>query len=274
MVRLLKKRKSQAQKKSELSPQNAASVPQKKKIKKIHLPKEEVNTKMKKIQDQISQIQGPENHKKRKRLYYKLAKLKRALENPKNFLVDPNEEKSKSQKDLERRINKKKSKKAAILMTNQSMGKNNKSCLICKKRGHTMNECPEGNTLQKEGVDYNVKICYNCGRTDHNLKDCKKKRKKTLPFAICYVCKESGHIARDCPQNEKGMYAKGGGCYICDSVRHKASECPNNPANNLKTRKKDENKTNNCKEEKNEELAMEKNQEIEEMEPIFEEVDE
>lgn len=273
MVKLSDKSKAQASKNAQPSQKIETPAPKKKKIKKIHLPKEEVNIKMKNIQDQILQMQGPENHKKRKRLYYKLAKLKRALENPKNFLVDPNEEKNKSQKDLERRINKKKSKKAAILMTNQPLGKN-KSCLICKKKGHTMNECPEGNDLQKEGVDYNVKICYNCGRTDHNLKDCKKKRKKTLPFAICYVCKESGHIARDCPQNEKGMYAKGGGCYICDSVRHKASECPNNPANNLKNRKKNENQTNNGKEEKNEEIAMEKNEEIQEMEPSFEEFDE
>ena len=135
-----------------------------------------------------------------------------------------------------------------------------------------MQECPESDFLQQDGIDINTKICYNCGRTDHTVKNCRKKRKNALPFAVCYVCKESGHIARDCSQNEKGMYAKGGGCYICDSVRHKASDCPNNPANKLREKRKNVNKKEEItKEISDEEDDMGKNDNVEELEPEIEE---
>ena len=248
------------------------SDPKTKKIKKVHLPKTEIESKMKQIQDQISELQGGEHHKKRKRLYYKMAKLKKAFENPELYLIDETKEKVKADIDLQRRITKKKSKNSFQVNLNPSNKK--KSCLICKRLGHTLHECPESGFLQQDGIDHNLIICYNCGRIDHTLKDCRKKRKASLPFAVCYVCKESGHIARDCPKNEKGLYARGGGCYICDSVRHKASECPNNPTNMLKrnrgNKKIVEKKENNGELEEEQEESMEGNGNNEELEPDFE----
>ena len=254
-------------------PKNAPTVS--KKIKKVHIAKNELSVKMKQVQDQINELQGAEHHKKRKRLFYKLAKLKKASENPEEFLVDASQEQAKKDQDLQRRITKKKQKNSFQATLGVGPQKRHqKACLICKKVGHTMHECPESEFLQNEGVDLNTTLCYNCGRTDHTLKNCRKKRKASLPFAVCYVCKESGHIARECPKNEKGMYAKGGGCYICDSVRHKASECPNNPANQIRERK-------NNKETKHEKMEkeisedegenMEGNYNGEELEPEIEE---
>lgn len=246
-----------------------------KKIKKVHLPESELLSKMKNIHDQISELQGGENHKKRKRLYYKMAKLKKALDNPKVYFKDSNQEYDKANKDLERRITKKKSKKAFPLNTSSHSKK--KSCLICKKLGHTLHECPESEFLQQDGVDRNLIICYNCGKTDHTLKNCKKKRKQTLPFAVCYVCKNSGHIARDCLDNEKGLYARGGGCYICDSVRHTASKCPKNPVNQLRRKpNKEVDKAQNpemIEKEEKDSVDMDENKNIEELEPNFEDIE-
>lgn len=42
-------------------------------------------------------------------------------------------------------------------------------CFACRKPGHAVNRCPEN----KEHAN----ICYNCGTTEHSLKECKRPRK-------------------------------------------------------------------------------------------------
>lgn len=48
-----------------------------------------------------------QNKTKRKRLYHELAQLKKALEDPENNVVDPDEKLEKEQKDKEKRVQKK-----------------------------------------------------------------------------------------------------------------------------------------------------------------------
>lgn len=91
-----------------------------------------------------------------------------------------------------------------------------KSCLKCRKTGHTMQDCPQDTA----GSVY----CYNCGENDHSGKTC------PLPFsnyafALCFVCNGKGHLAGACPKNERGVYPNGGGCRFCGSVRHLARNC-------------------------------------------------
>ncbi len=263
MVKAITPKPSETPDKKQVLPPNPP------KIKKVHLPKNELSSKMKQVQDQITALAGAEHHKKRKRLFYKLAKLKKACEHPETYLIDATDEKTRANKDLQRRIKKKKSKSSLqVTLTPQNK---KKSCLICKRLGHTMNDCPDSGFLQKDGIDINLKICYNCGRTDHTLKDCRKKRQSTLPFAVCYVCKGNGHIARECSKNEKGMYAKGGGCYICDSVRHKASDCPKNPVNMIRNKRKHGRENLQEEEEEVEVEEMGEKENVEELEPNFEE---
>ena len=169
----------------------------------------------------------------------------------------------KIKKKQEKRIQKK------ILQAEEHKRLLKKQCLNCRKRGHEAKNCPD-TELIKNGIDQNVQICYNCGRDNHNLKDCRKRRSDVLPFAVCFVCKETGHISRDCPKNDKGMYSKGGGCFICESVRHKASECPNNPVNQKRNGKFIQKKEK--KEINNEEVESEVNENAgEELEPEIDE---
>ncbi|RCI05003.1 hypothetical protein CU098_012638 [Rhizopus stolonifer] len=92
-------------------------------------------------------------------------------------------------------------------------------CFACRKPGHSVNRCPKN----KEHAN----ICYNCGTTEHRLKDCRKPRKNNeLPYAKCFICNQEGHLAGQCPKNEKGLYPNGGSCAICKQVDHLAKDCP------------------------------------------------
>ncbi|CEP08154.1 hypothetical protein [Parasitella parasitica] len=85
-------------------------------------------------------------------------------------------------------------------------------CFACRKPGHSVNRCPEN----KEHAN----ICYNCGTTEHSLKDYE------LPYAKCYVCNQEGHLSGQCPKNSRGLYPNGGSCAICQQVDHYAKDCP------------------------------------------------
>jgi Zinc knuckle len=91
-------------------------------------------------------------------------------------------------------------------------------CLNCRKRGHSLKNCPKANG--------NADVCFNCGSEDHTLYSCPNPRCQVLPFAKCFICKEIGHISRDCPENPNGLYPKGGCCHICSLKTHLAKDCP------------------------------------------------
>ena len=60
---------------------------------------------------------------------------------------------------------------------------------MCREYGHYANICPKNEEMK--GNKMNIIICYNCGKNDHTLKDCRKKRKGNLGlkflFSICYL---------------------------------------------------------------------------------------
>ncbi len=51
---------------------------------------------------------------------------------------------------------------------------------MCREFGHYANACPKNNSMK--GNNMQVIICYNCGKNDHTLNDCKRKRKGNLGF--------------------------------------------------------------------------------------------
>jgi len=74
---------------------------------------------------------------KRRYIYQKLAKLKRALKDPRKYLMDPNLKKLKNKRDRSRRIRKKIKKSRETFRH-----KHEKRCINCKKYGHLVKECP------------------------------------------------------------------------------------------------------------------------------------
>lgn len=101
-------------------------------------------------------------------------------------------------------------------------GDRRKQCLLCKKFGHTLNEC-----TQREDDDMHINICYNCGKKDHTLKTCPRPvtDETKMKFAKCFICKKRGHMSKNCPENDKGIYPYGGSCYFCGSKMHKKQDC-------------------------------------------------
>lgn len=201
--------------------------------KKVHLAPEEVETRIKELQQRVEELAGPENANKRKRALQKLIQYKKALGNPEDRIVDPNEQKRKQEEDRERRVQKKIEKSNETKEKPLSQKKKHSYCIICKEKGHYAETCRQtkAKTHLKELEKH---MCFNCGKTDHGLYACPEPRGKNLNFATCFFCKERGHLSRDCPKNEQGIYHKGGSCFECGSVRHLAKECPVRWGNNVK----------------------------------------
>ncbi|XP_071453408.1 uncharacterized protein [Hetaerina americana] len=103
-----------------------------------------------------------------------------------------------------------------------------KVCFCCRRWGHQLTDCPEFMPVDSSDVSPPAGgICYHCGSTEHNIKQCSKPGVNSLKYARCFVCGEDGHLARQCKSNPKGNYPKGGACRICGEVSHLCSECPN-----------------------------------------------
>ena len=124
-------------------------------------------------------------------------------------------------------------------------------CFRCRKSGHTMQQCREEVTDDKnsKNTERGRIICFRCGSTAHSLSMCPIPAKyeslkavvnseqspddnsasrtvEILPFATCFICKSEGHLSRHCPQNTNGVYPKGGGCRFCGSKWHFLKDCP------------------------------------------------
>ena len=194
-----------------------------KKIKLIHLTVEQIKTKIESLTIKLKTLEGPLNKKKRANLFQKLSKLKKQFKTPDLYLAPVEQISIKKEKDKMRRVSKKLAKKQKRLdLLRSTKNKARKlMCLICKKRGHRMKDCPNLGDHQSVG-----NICYNCGDNDHGLTDCPKPIGDNLPFAKCFICKETGHLSKNCPQNTNGIFYKGGGCYFCGSNMHRKAQCP------------------------------------------------
>jgi len=195
--------------------------------KKVHLKPDQIEQRIKELQQKIDQLTGPENANRRKRAYQRLIQLKKASSNPEEFAVDPEEELRKAAEDKQRRIQKKLDKARRQKKANTKTQRHKHDyCIICKTQGHIAEDCRQGKAEPELVEELNKNVCFNCGKNDHGLYQCPQARGNTLAFATCFYCKEKGHISRDCPHNEHGIYHKGGSCFECGSKRHLAKECP------------------------------------------------
>ena len=117
----------------------------------------------------------PLNKSKKKRIYFQLAKLRKALMDP-SLLVDTSDKQEKQDFDKKRRVDKKLQKKKenqqVLAAQNASSGV---QCLACRELGHYAQDCPT--TQEMKGNNMQVRICYNCGKNDHTAKECRKKKK-------------------------------------------------------------------------------------------------
>ena len=197
--------------------------PRKTRSKKVHLTIPQIKERINVLAEKLKTLEGPSNKKKRANTFGKISRLKRAMENPSECLADVETKTMIMAKDKLKRVSKKLAKKQARLLELRSSKNRTRklNCLICKRRGHRMKDCPQLGDHQKVG-----NICYNCGDGGHGLDDCSKPRGDTLPYASCFICKEIGHLSRDCSQNKNGIFPKGGGCHFCGSNRHKKVDCP------------------------------------------------
>ena len=218
-----------------------------KKIKKFNLNETEIKLKIGDLTFKAKQLEGVENKKKRANLYKQLVDLKKAAEDPANFIIDRKKE-EKVIADRRQRVAKKLEKKAARIEEKRlaklaemkkrknaaRLGDRRKQCLLCKKFGHTLNEC-----TQREDDDMHINICYNCGKKDHTLKQCPRPvtDETKMKFAKCFICKKRGHMSKDCPENDKGIYPYGGSCYFCGSKMHKKQDCTEHRKNMAQQKK-------------------------------------
>jgi len=191
----------------------------------------EVLNKVETLKSKLTEYSGTlteETKKKKRNLVNKIKYLKKVL---------------KSGDLLKRRVNllklqKRKAirKEKKIIQIQDKLKKMKLKCLFCKKKGHVVAECksknepseaPEINVYQYTKTSKNDKICFNCGKNDHNIYGCGSPvDMKNLPFADCFVCKTKGHLASHCPESDKGIYIKGGSCFNCGSKEHLAKNCP------------------------------------------------
>jgi len=128
-------------------------VVKKKITKKFGLSLPQLESKISTIEAKLASLNGPENRSKRLRLFTEIKKLKQAQAQPEAFTFDKEAEDRKRAEDKKRRIAKKLERKrlnpgeakklkiAEILKQKAKDRDRRKHCLLCKKYGHTLNEC-------------------------------------------------------------------------------------------------------------------------------------
>mmetsp|Transcript_22109 Transcript_22109/g.28632 ORF Transcript_22109/g.28632 Transcript_22109/m.28632 type:complete len:305 (+) Transcript_22109:86-1000(+) len=134
--------------------------------------------------------------------------------------------------------------KKRVKQMNVSGSKKKVLCFGCRKWGHSLALCPNIGAVtsteqeeehgsagkkRKRKVEQEMHqlVCYNCGSSNHALRNCKSKIVDGgMRFATCFLCKAQGHLSATCPQNEHGIYPKGGQCKSCGSKHHLVSQCP------------------------------------------------
>ena len=75
-----------------------------------------------------------QNKTKRRRIYAQLAQLQKALDNPDERVVDPEEERQKTEQERSKRIDKKLGKKQQAMTELKNWKRHQKRCLKCGSR--------------------------------------------------------------------------------------------------------------------------------------------
>lgn len=176
----------------------------------VHLTEETIRERMTELETRLTELRsaGSEAKNKRLRVMRQLVQLRKALEDP-SLRKDPEEILEKSDKDRQRRIEKK-------INAPKPSKPTELRCLGCKRKGHVLRDCRKNKTED---------ICYKCGANTHISRDCLIE-KEEYKFAVCFNCKKTGHLASECESKAKqGIYIRGGACFKCGSVWHLAKNC-------------------------------------------------
>lgn len=119
-------------------------------------------------------------------------------------------------------------------------------CSICKKQGHTAQNCRSGNCqlCRKQGhIAQDCKgFCSFCQKPGHNASNChhnpnrqtKQQRgggSQTNSNDQCTNCNQFGHVYSNCAHNHfMKSSSKAGFCSVCNKYGHLPSNCPRPPA--------------------------------------------
>lgn len=164
-------------------------MPKKAKDRVFHLSAAEVDAKVQRLQTKLAALPGKENASRRKNIGNLVRKLAKAREKS-GDVPSTADRRARISSDKLRRTAKKLAKRQEKSEDLRRLKNKQRklNCLLCKKYGHVLAECPE-----KASAKIQSSICYNCGLSGHGLTTCPKPVGDAT-FAVCFVCKTTGHV--------------------------------------------------------------------------------
>ena len=93
--------------------------------------------------------------------------------------------------------------KASNKLANQKKSDGQSACLMCKKLGHPIKNCPMYKEARKE-AQVATRRCYGCNEMVHKVDRCpyKQSKHRANKCLICYACRRKGHLNYECPNGK------------------------------------------------------------------------